>query len=52
MDAGPPLACPNACISITVLVEDACDHDPVFDDLPREVNIVESTVVGASVSLY
>lgn len=50
MDAGPPILCPNACINVTVLVQDACDHNPVFDDLPREVNISESTVVGAQVS--
>ena len=33
-------------------VEDACDHIPTFDDLPREVNISESTVVGAPVRPY
>lgn len=50
MDAGPPLACPNACINVTVLVEDACDHKPEFRDLPREVELGETSVVGSTVS--
>ena len=50
MDAGPPITCPNSCINVTVLVQDACDHNPVFNDLPREINISESTVVGGRVS--
>ena len=50
MDSGPPIYCPNACIDVTILVQDACDHNPVFEDLPREISIGETTVVGAPVS--
>ena len=50
MDAGPPIVCPDACINVTVLVQDACDHTPVLDNLPRDVNISETAVVGTPVS--
>lgn len=50
MDAGPPIVCPNACINVTILVLDACDHKPTFNDLPREIDVTETSVVGSIVS--
>ena len=50
MDGGPPLVCTGSCVNVTVNVEDACDHIPTFgSNLPRTVNISESTPVGAPV---